>query len=97
MVRLSARSRSSCRRRARFSFRRWAKPSLPYEGELHATGVLRTRWSPPAEAKFLAGLFGQSGGPGLHQVKGTLRFQACNDSVCEPPTAIEFELPLLIE
>ncbi len=72
--------------------------TLPaYEGELHATGVLRTRWSPPAEAKFLAGLFGQPTGPGLHQVNGTLRFQACSDSVCEPPTAIEFELPLLIE
>jgi hypothetical protein len=68
-----------------------------YEGELHATGLLRTRWSPPAEAKFLDGLFGQSAGPGLHQVKGTLRFQACNDSVCEPPTTIEFQLPLVIE
>jgi hypothetical protein len=39
--------------------------TLPaYEGELHATGVLRTRWSRPAEAKFLAGLFGRTAGPG---------------------------------
>jgi Disulphide bond corrector protein DsbC/AhpC/TSA family len=72
--------------------------TLPaYEGELHAVGKLRTKWSAPEDAKFLTGLFGQSAGPGLHRIKGTLRFQACSDTVCEPPSAIQFELPLVIE
>ncbi len=72
--------------------------TLPaYQGELHAVGKLRTKWSPPEEAKFLAGLFSQSAGPGLHLIKGTLRCQACSDAVCEPPSALLFELPLVIE
>ena len=72
--------------------------TLPaYKSEVRATGMLRTRWSPPPEASFLSGLFGNSPAAGLHHIKGTLRFQACSDTVCEPPSAIEFELPLVIE
>lgn len=35
--------------------------------------------------------------PGLYQVGGTLRFQACSDEICETARAIKFELPLTIE
>ena len=35
--------------------------------------------------------------PGLYEIAGTLRFQACSDEVCEPPQAIKFTLPLTIE
>jgi hypothetical protein len=71
--------------------------TLPvYEGEIRATGKLGIKWSPPRPAKFLEPL-GPPIEPGLHQLSGVLRFQACNDQVCEPPQAIRFQLPLTIE
>jgi AhpC/TSA family/Thiol:disulfide interchange protein DsbD, N-terminal len=72
--------------------------TLPvYEGEVRAVGLLGIKWSPPPEAKSLAAFFGPATEPGLYRIKGTLRFQACSDVVCEPPQAIEFELPLTID
>jgi len=47
-------------------------------------------------APFLLAL-GKPIAPGAHKIKGTLRFQACSDTVCEPPEEIRFELPLTIE
>jgi hypothetical protein len=47
-------------------------------------------------APFLKGL-GDKIEPGLYQIAGTLRFQACSDDVCEMPRAIKFALPLTIE
>ena len=47
-------------------------------------------------AKFLEAL-GERIEPGLYQIAGTLRFQACSDEMCEPPQSIKFELPLTIE
>jgi hypothetical protein len=71
--------------------------TLPvYEGEIRAIGKLGIRWSPPMPAKFLEAL-GKRIEPGLHQVEGTFRFQACSDEVCEMPQTIRFELPLTIE
>jgi hypothetical protein len=52
--------------------------------------------SPDATAPFLKGL-GDKIEPGLYQIDGTLRFQACSDDVCEPLQAIKFTLPLTIE
>jgi hypothetical protein len=37
--------------------------------------------------------FGKTIPPGPYKIGGTLRFQACSDTVCEPPQAIKFELP----
>jgi Disulphide bond corrector protein DsbC len=71
--------------------------TLPvYENEFQAIGKLHIRWSPPMPAKFLAPL-GEPIEPGLHHIEGILRFQACNDRVCEPPQTIKFKLPLRIE
>ncbi len=47
-------------------------------------------------AKFLEAL-GKRIEPGLHQVEGTFRFQACSDDVCEMPQTIRFQLALTIE
>ena len=71
--------------------------TLPvYEAEIRAIGKLGIRWSPPAPAKFLEAL-GKRIEPGLHQVEGIFRFQACSDEVCEIPQRIRFQLPLRIE
>jgi hypothetical protein len=71
--------------------------TLPvYEGRMRAVGKLAIRWSPPIPAKFLEPL-GPPIGPGLHQIGGIFRFQACSDQVCEMPQALRFQLPLTIE
>jgi hypothetical protein len=71
--------------------------TLPvYEGEVRATGRLGIKWSPPMPAKFMEP-FGKAIAPGPYKIAGTLRFQACSDTVCEPPRAIRFELPLELE
>jgi hypothetical protein len=72
--------------------------TLPvYEGEVRAAGTIGVKWSPPAEAKSFGSFFGPAMPPGLYRLKGTLRFQACSDEVCEPPAALDFELPLTID
>lgn len=71
--------------------------TLPvYGGELKARGKLGLRWSPPMPAKFLETL-GTPIEPGAYRIKGTLRFQACSDEVCEAPQTLTFELPLTVE
>lgn len=70
--------------------------TLPvYANEFQARGKLHVRWSPPMPAPFLLAL-AQPIEPGLHQIEGTLRFQACSDQVCEAPQTIIFKLPLTI-
>lgn len=69
--------------------------TLPvYENGFTAHGKLGIKWSPPMPAPFMKGEMIK---PGPYQINGTLRFQACSDTVCEPPQAIEFVLPLTIE
>jgi hypothetical protein len=71
--------------------------TLPvYEGEVRAIGKLAIKWSPPSPAKFMEA-FGKRIEPGSYKIGGTLRFQACSDTVCEAPQAIKFELPLELE
>jgi peroxiredoxin len=71
--------------------------TLPvYEAEIHATGKLGIKWSPPTPARFLEPL-GKRIEPGLHHVDGILRFQACRDDVCEMPQTVKFQLPIRIE
>jgi len=71
--------------------------TLPvYGAGLNAHGKVGIKWSPPMPARFLEPL-GKKIEPGLYQIAGTLRFQACSDDVCEPPQAIKFALPLTIE
>jgi hypothetical protein len=71
--------------------------TLPvYAGRLKAHGKLGIKWSPPMLAPFLLAL-GDTIEPGLYEIAGTLRFQACRDDVCQPPQAISFVLPLTIE
>ena len=41
--------------------------------------------------------FGKKIPPGPYKIAGKLRFQACSDTVCEPPQEITFELPLELE
>jgi hypothetical protein len=67
-----------------------------YQGEIRAVGKLGIKWSPPGPIKFLEA-FGKWIKPGAYKIEGQLRFQACTDSVCEPPQAIKFELPLEYE
>jgi hypothetical protein len=71
--------------------------TLPvYEGEVRAIGRLGIKWSPPMPAKFMEP-FGKTIPPGPYKIAGTLRFQPCSDTVCEPPQEIRFELPLELE
>lgn len=71
--------------------------TLPvYEGEIRTVGKLGIKWSPPMPAKFLEAL-GKRIEPGLHQIEGVFRFQACSDNICEAPQALRFQLPLTIE
>ena len=66
-----------------------------YEEHLRASGTLGIRWSPPMPAPFLKPL-AKTIAPGKHKVIGTLRFQACSETACEPPDEIAVELPLSI-
>lgn len=71
--------------------------TLPvYGGAFKAHGKVAIKWSPPMPAPFLLPL-GEMIKPGLYQLDGTLKFQACSDDVCEMPQAIKFMLPLTIE
>jgi hypothetical protein len=71
--------------------------TLPvFEGKLTAFGRLQIRWSPPARVKFLES-FGSFIEPGNYKISGQLKFQACSATTCEPPQAIDFELPIKIE
>ncbi len=71
--------------------------TLPvYEGKISALGKLGIKWSPPAPIKFMEAL-GKRIEPGSYKIEGTLRFQACSDTVCEPPQTLRFQLPLTIE
>ncbi len=71
--------------------------TLPvYGGEFKGHGKVGIKWSPPMPAPFLLAL-GKTIEPGVYEITGTLRFQACSDDVCEPPQAIKFALPLTIE
>jgi AhpC/TSA family/Disulphide bond corrector protein DsbC len=71
--------------------------TLPvYESQVRAVGKIGIRWSPPIPAKFLEPL-GPPIEPGLHQIRGSFRFQACSDLVCETPQSVRFELPVTIE
>ena len=71
--------------------------TLPvYGGGFKAHGKVAIKWSPPMPAPFLKPL-GEKIEPGIYEIAGTLRFQACSDDVCEMPQAIKFVLPLTIE
>ncbi len=71
--------------------------TLPiYEGKVQAVGKLGIKWSPPMPAPFLLKI-GPVIEPGPHKIQGSLRYQACSETVCEPPEEIRFELPLTIE
>jgi hypothetical protein len=71
--------------------------TLPvYGGEIKAHGKVGIKWSPPMPAPFLLAL-GETIEPGIYEISGTLRFQACSDDICEPPQAIKLRLPLTIE
>lgn len=71
--------------------------TLPvYEGKISAVGTLGIKWSPPAPIKFMEAL-GKRIEPGQYQIEGVLRFQACSDTVCEPPQTLRFQLPITIE
>jgi hypothetical protein len=35
--------------------------------------------------------------PGEHKLKGTLRFQQCNDQICKLPEKVAFEIPVVID
>jgi hypothetical protein len=57
--------------------------TLPvYSGSFEARGRLLLRFPLPE---------------GVLMLRGSLRFQQCSDSVCEPPQSIPFELPLTLE
>jgi hypothetical protein len=71
--------------------------TLPvYGGGLKSHGKVGIKWSPPMPLPFLKGL-GEKIEPGLYEIAGTLRFQACSDDVCEMPQSVKFVLPLTIE
>lgn len=71
--------------------------TLPvYTEEIQAVGSLRIKWSPPVPVPFMEA-FGATIAPGVYTISGTLRFQGCNDELCETPQAIPFTLPLHIE
>jgi hypothetical protein len=62
----------------------FAAPGEPlpvYSGSFRGVGSLLLKF--PLEA-------------GTIQLHGFIRFQACTDTVCEPPRTIEFELPLIL-
>src|SRR5512132_2651501 len=57
-------------------------PLLVYDG---ATAI-------PVTVKAGAGAAG-----GAHVLKGTIRFQACNDQVCLPPATLTFDVPITVD
>jgi hypothetical protein len=68
--------------------------TLPvYDGKMRALGKLGIKRSPPAPVPFLEA-FGKWIEPGAYKIEGELHFQTCSDSVCEPPQALKFELPM---
>ena len=67
-----------------------------FEGEVRAIGKLGIKWSPPVRVKFLEAI-GKWIEPGDYKIAGQFRFQPCSETACEPPQAIDFELPLRIE
>jgi peroxiredoxin len=69
---------------------------LVYTGDIQAVGSLRIKWSPPVPVPFMEA-FGATIEPGAYTISGTLRFQGCNDDLCETPQAIPFTIPLRIE
>jgi hypothetical protein len=71
--------------------------TLPvYTGDIQAVGSLRIAWSPPMPVPFMEAL-GATIAPGEYTIAGLLRFQGCNDELCETPQSIPFTLPLRIE
>ena len=71
--------------------------TLPvYTGDIQAVGSLRIKWSPPVPVPFMEA-FGATIEPGAYSISGTLRFQRCNDELCETPQVIPFTIPLRIE
>ena len=71
--------------------------TLPvYSTEIKVRGKIGIKWSPPMPASFLKPL-GEKIEPGLHEIKCTLRYQACNEHICEPPQTLEVVLPLTVE
>ena len=71
--------------------------TLPtYRGKLEATGSFSIRWSPPVPVPFMEAL-GKKLEPGPYKIRGELRYQACSDTICEPPAHETFEFPLTIE
>lgn len=86
--------------------------SITFDSEFVSAQSLEFSKPTPVEFKSLgetlpayAGSFRASGSiliranlkPGDYKVKGTLRFQECNDQVCKLPQKIEFEVPLKVE
>lgn len=71
--------------------------ALPvHEHEIVAHGRIRLRWSPPTSpftelADFVAG---HAITPGIYDLDGRLRYQACSETECYPPRIIEFKLPI---
>jgi hypothetical protein len=71
--------------------------TLPvYQGAVRGIGKLAIKWSPPSPAPFLKPL-GDMIKPGTHVIDGSLRFQACNDEICEMPQSLKFQLSLQIQ
>ena len=71
--------------------------TLPvYTEEIQAVGFLCIKWSPPMPVPFMEA-FGATIAPGAYTISGTLRFQGCNDELCEIPQAIPFTILLRIE
>jgi hypothetical protein len=74
--------------------------SLPvHKGHVRVSGRARLRWSPPPS--MFAGLeeavSRRAIVPGEYRLRGTLRYQACNESVCLEPRVERFELPIIVE
>ena len=69
--------------------------TLPvYASGFTAHGKLGIKWTPPMPAPFMKG---EKMDPGPYEIKGTLRFQACSDTVCEAAAGDGIHLPLTIE
>ena len=75
--------------------------TLPvHDGEFSARGTVRLKWSPP-QAPHLDPLHERlrefQTPPGRHALRGTLHFQACDDSTCLMPESLRFEIPIEID
>jgi hypothetical protein len=74
--------------------------SLPvHEGTIRLTGRARLRWSPPPS--MFSGLEDavarRAIAPGRYELRGTLDFQACDDTQCLAPSRESFTLPIVVE